>query len=162
MVGFDITSIYSEDQESSIYDTDIVQRGIEEFERNQRLRQYGLTSNIVEERQIDLIDSIRDADYSTRLIEESDADQKDCLRFLQRRKLKDFALKNKKKCLIVIISLVIIVSVISLGIFWSSKHYKISNDKNTTIDITTNNPVTGTEKIIPTPGTGENQISIIF
>lgn len=128
----DITSVYSE---STIYDSDIVAREIEDFERNQRLRQYGLLTDIQEERYIDLIESIRNGDNSerTRLDRDFDTNQETSTTCAKNPYKTFISFSKSRKFIIFFITGTVLTTAISLGVFWLPKYKnKLSNSDLTT------------------------------
>jgi hypothetical protein len=161
----DIGSVYSE---STIYDSDIVARGIEDFERNQRLRQFGLLTNVEEEREIDYIESIRNCDYSERERLDNDfgespheqENEKCCVKFRKILCNKFFVRYRKTKVLIIIFMIVALIAVITLAYLGALKNrnYQSDGDTNNSTGESTNNTKATTKKGSATtnkPGDGK-------
>lgn len=129
--------LYSICSESTIYASDIVSRDIEEYERNQRLRHFGLLTNIQEESYIDFIESSRNCDNTDRtrldrdfVTDEEQQNSTFCFK-LKKCNLKKIIKSQKKLFLISCVSFFVVI--ISLNIFWMFRNQNIFyNDANLT------------------------------
>lgn len=142
----DIASVYSE---STIYDSEIVAREIEDYERNQRLRQFGLLADIEEERQIDFMETIRNCDYSDRDrldrdFSETPEEQENSTVFVNFKKLSCnnfmhnfITCFKKRKLAILFLAIAITITVITLGYFWFTKHKNIFGNIESTTPLNT-------------------------
>lgn len=130
VVDVDITSVYSE---STVYDSEIVERNIQDYERNQRLLQYGLFSNILENESGNLDENLPEQPNSPSRGRLKEIAFKKCFPFIRRNKI-----------LILFILVIILTTVISIDTLWLSKYKnEISEYQSTTLDGTT------TTKFIP-------------
>lgn len=158
----DINSVYSE---STIYESDIVARDIEEYERNQRLRQFGLLTDIEEERQIDLIESIRNGDNNDRVglvgnyvdVNQEEETSTNCLKLKSYRTKKFIKFVKTKNFVVLFFLTAILATITSFGILWIIKIKTSLKILNTTESNLGSNTTSLTTSILENITTSPNE-----
>lgn len=139
----DFESVISELTEAS----EIVDQDVENYERNQRLLQYGLLPSIEEERQIDFMESIRNCNNSDRDRLDDDFDN-NIIKYdrpkiwekLKHSKCCDFFACTKNKKIGLFLITIILIAVNTFGYLWITKYknnlfeYDITTVSSTTSD----------------------------